>query len=161
MRATHVTAKHARASNLTQSMAQCTSNSPNIRLVLVHCRGHRVDRVLDHKNSGPKISAKRRFNANPVLRQGRACARGGGGTSLLDQKTIHCQFHNVCTLRRLTCQFMRHRSCARGWNRRRSAQVLAEAKAIYPSPPSPHGVVKQGPSPVHTVCLPIGNAKMT
>ena len=34
--------------------------------------------VLDHKNSGPKISSKRRFNAHPVLRQGRACARGGG-----------------------------------------------------------------------------------
>ena len=33
------------------------------------------------KNGGPKISSKRRFNAHPVLRQGRACARGGGGYS--------------------------------------------------------------------------------
>ena len=33
---------------------------------------------LDHENSGPKISSKWRFNAHPVLRQGRACARGGG-----------------------------------------------------------------------------------
>ena len=45
MRATHVTAKHARGSNLTQGMAQCTSNSLNVLLVLIHCRGHRVDRV--------------------------------------------------------------------------------------------------------------------
>ena len=34
--------------------------------------------ILDHKNSGPKISSKRRFNAHPVLRQGRACTKGGG-----------------------------------------------------------------------------------
>ena len=45
MRATHVTAKHARASNLIQSMVECTTNFLNILLVLIHCRGHRVDRV--------------------------------------------------------------------------------------------------------------------
>ena len=33
--------------------------------------------ILDHKNSGPKISSKQRFNTHPVLRQGHACARGG------------------------------------------------------------------------------------
>ena len=33
--------------------------------------------ILDHKNSGPKITSKRRFNAQLVLRQGRACAGGG------------------------------------------------------------------------------------
>ena len=42
MRVTHVTAKHTQASNLTQSVVQCTNNSPNILLVLIHCRGHQV-----------------------------------------------------------------------------------------------------------------------
>ena len=32
--------------------------------------------ILDHKNSGPKISSKQRFNAHPVLRP---CMRKGGG----------------------------------------------------------------------------------
>ena len=43
-----------------------------------HGRGPRSQAKLDHKNSGPKNSSKRRFNAHPSLRQGRACARGGG-----------------------------------------------------------------------------------
>ena len=39
MHMTHMTAKHTRASNLIQSMVQCTSNSPNDLLVLIHCGG--------------------------------------------------------------------------------------------------------------------------
>ena len=39
--------------------------------------------IVDHKNSGPKISSKRRFNAHPVLRQGLCMRKGGVGVHLI------------------------------------------------------------------------------